>query len=308
MGCAASMPPAHRLAILPKLCVVNVKLTTCWPPPTGFAMVLLLYSSPVLLQVPAGQTGGVEQFGQRAGRGGRLPRVSCEQDRHKGGLSQSPPFIVGTALQRERCSADLGPKVSGVSGTIFRFNFQTTYSDVIARLDRATQHSRDGSAHAIGLGVLDAPRSRGMTTAERASAFPRRGSRPGCWPNHPRKSRRAQGMPGAGCTHGLVCIKKHTSSKPQVHRKRPGIPCAMVYGLFRALPGDRALLPPSPARRGSVFANLAPASGRQNHTTSPSASDAARLASSKRPPHPALNVRDDAYAPPIEPGQGEGSH
>ena len=32
---------------------------------------------------------------------------------------------------------------------------------------------------------------------------------------------------------------------------------------------------------------LAPASGRQDHTTSPSASSAARLASPKRPPHPA---------------------
>jgi hypothetical protein len=31
-------------------------------------------------------------------------------------------------------------------------------------------------------------------------------------------------------------------------------------------------LPPSSARRVSVFANLAPASERQNHTTSPSAS------------------------------------
>src|SRR6478672_11339627 len=45
----------------------------------------------------------------------------------------------------------------------------------------------------------------------------------------------------------------------------------MVYGLLRALPGDRALLPPSPAR-SLLLANLAPASGRQNHTTSPSAS------------------------------------
>src|SRR5450755_3715325 len=47
-------------------------------------------------------------------------------------------------------------------------------------------------------------------------------------------------------------------------------------GLLRALPGDRALLPPSPARRVSVFASLAPASGRQDHTASPSARSAAR--------------------------------
>jgi hypothetical protein len=42
-------------------------------------------------------------------------------------------------------------------------------------------------------------------------------------------------------------------------------------GLFRALLGDRAFLPPSPARHVSVVANLAPASGRQDHTALPSA-------------------------------------
>ena len=30
------------------------------------------------------------------------------------------------------------------------------------------------------------------------------------------------------------------------HAEHSGIPCAMVYGLLRDLPGDRALLPPSP--------------------------------------------------------------
>jgi hypothetical protein len=55
----------------------------------------------------------------------------------------------------------------------------------------------------------------------------------------------------------------------QVTPKTPGIPRAMVYDLFRALPGDRALLPPSPADHS---ANLTPASRRQDHTTSPSVS------------------------------------
>jgi hypothetical protein len=45
----------------------------------------------------------------------------------------------------------------------------------------------------------------------------------------------------------------------------------MVYDLFRALPGDRALLPPSPLR-SLLLKNLTPASRRQDHTTSPSAS------------------------------------
>jgi hypothetical protein len=74
-------------------------------------------------------------------------------------------------------------------------------------------------------------------------------------------------------------------------------------GFLRALLGDRALLPPSPAKIS--FANLTPASGRQDHTTSPSASSAARLHRHPRPPHPALYVRDDRETPLCEAGRGE---
>src|ERR1700733_12575728 len=45
----------------------------------------------------------------------------------------------------------------------------------------------------------------------------------------------------------------------------------MVLRLIRALPGDRALLPPS-SLRSLLLKNLTPASGRQDHTPSPSAS------------------------------------
>src|ERR1700677_5133667 len=56
----------------------------------------------------------------------------------------------------------------------------------------------------------------------------------------------------------------------------PGIPARDgVNGLFRTLPGDRACLPPSLAEMPS--ANLTPASGRQDHTTSPSARLRSRL-------------------------------
>jgi hypothetical protein len=66
---------------------------------------------------------------------------------------------------------------------------------------------------------------------------------------------------GSGCcAHALV----------RSHRKSPGIPRAVVYGLLRALPGDRALLSPSPLR-SLLPKSLTPASRRQNHTTSPSA-------------------------------------
>jgi hypothetical protein len=76
-------------------------------------------------------------------------------------------------------------------------------------------------------------------------------------------------------------------------------------GVLRALPGDRALLPPS--RASSSLAHLTPASGCQDHTTSPSASapfvrTSNSCASPRRPSHPAprfVTTRD----PPLLPGQ-----
>jgi hypothetical protein len=76
-------------------------------------------------------------------------------------------------------------------------------------------------------------------------------------------------MPGARCTRSLVCagvVSMHTS----IHSESPessDIPRAMVYGLYRALPGDRL----SCHRRWQIIANLTPASRRQDHTSSPSA-------------------------------------
>src|SRR5205807_1185061 len=49
----------------------------------------------------------------------------------------------------------------------------------------------------------------------------------------------------------------------------PAFPTQWFYGLLRALPGERALLPPSLAEDST---SLAPASRRQDHTTSPYAS------------------------------------
>jgi hypothetical protein len=60
----------------------------------------------------------------------------------------------------------------------------------------------------------------------------------------------------------------HELHSPQVQTELSDFPRAAVYGLLRALPGDRALLPRSFA---DCSTTLAPASGRQDHTTSPSA-------------------------------------
>src|SRR3982074_836171 len=70
--------------------------------------------------------------------------------------------------------------------------------------------------------------------------------------------------PIAACAEVVV----ESTRVSQVTPESPGIPRAMVYGFLRALPGDRAFLPPSPAL---LSTDLTPASGRQDHTSSPSA-------------------------------------
>ena len=78
------------------------------------------------------------------------------------------------------------------------------------------------------------------------------------------------GMPGARCARSRACrventrVSHHGHTGNARHSPRNGF-----NGFLRALPGDRALLPPSPA---ALAASLTPASGRQDHTTSPSAS------------------------------------
>jgi hypothetical protein len=73
-----------------------------------------------------------------------------------------------------------------------------------------------------------------------------------------------------------------------------GIPCAMVYGLYRALPGDRALLPPSRARSSCALDTSVGVSGPHDFTVR---ADDARPASSSRPSHPRLTCRDDRDTP-----------
>jgi hypothetical protein len=145
--------------------------------------------------------------------------------------------------------------------------------------------------------VAFAPRNDVASISDMPPRIPRRDA-PGLCINCPRQQR-AQGMPGARCTRSLACkVKKHTSVVTTGSPEQPGIPCAMVYGLFRALLGDRACLPPSPAEM--VSANLTPASRRQDHTTSPSAASTIRQACChvhRIPPHV-----DDVRNAPL-PGQ-----
>src|SRR5712672_177189 len=76
-------------------------------------------------------------------------------------------------------------------------------------------------------------------------------------------------MPGVDAP-AASCVIKNTRVS---HHRYTGITrhsrTQWFYGLLRALPGDQACLTPSPAL---LIADLTPALGRQNDTTSPSAS------------------------------------
>jgi hypothetical protein len=83
-----------------------------------------------------------------------------------------------------------------------------------------------------------------------------------------RRECRAPGAPAASRVEKNTRVSHHGHAGFTRHSPRNGF-----NGFLRALPGDRALLPPSSAENS---ANLTPASGRQDHTTSPSASSAVR--------------------------------
>src|ERR1700676_1312207 len=81
----------------------------------------------------------------------------------------------------------------------------------------------------------------------------------------------------------------------QVTPESPGTPRAMVYGLYRALPGEPGFL--ATVAGGIASTDLTPGGGFQDHTTSPSARQRPRLWHRLRPPHPAAHVRDDRETP-----------
>jgi len=107
---------------------------------------------------------------------------------------------------------------------------------------------------------------------------------------------RAWGMPGARCTRSPLCNKKAQGWKPQVHRKSPGIPARNGFnGFLRALPGERACLPPSPrgSRRVSPLGLTSPSAKLDASVGASGPHDFAvrrmrpRQKRSLRPPHPA---------------------
>src|SRR5437667_5671749 len=102
-------------------------------------------------------------------------------------------------------------------------------------------------------------------------------------------------MPGARCTRGLVCQKLH-SWRTRAYRAAETLRHPLRNGFtayFVLSPVSGLFLPPSPLR-SLLLKGLAPASRRQDHTTSPYAlafsSGVKKRLTPKRPSHPAPHV------------------
>ena len=127
------------------------------------------------------------------------------------------------------------------------------------------------------------PRSRGATRPKFCKIF--------APPNRGRRESRVSDAPAAArVVVGSTRVSHHEFTGNIRLSPRNGF-----NGLFRALPGDRALLPPSPLR-SLLLRNLTPASRRQDHTTSPSASRAVRYRRIRVHRIPS-RVRDDREPP-----------
>jgi hypothetical protein len=132
-------------------------------------------------------------------------------------------------------------------------------------------------------------------------------SRPSLAGALPLVGKRAQGKPGAGCTRSLACeMRKHTSKSTtgSTGATRPSLRDG-VNRLLRTLPGDQALLSPSPAEPGAS-GPIRPTSPIRKLDANPGASgpydsavrtSRARRTRCLRPSHPAPNTRDDREAP-----------
>src|SRR4051812_2699416 len=111
-------------------------------------------------------------------------------------------------------------------------------------------------------------------TTEYAFTFSRRLAPEVCYSPCPRKS---EGAGKTGCLlHPRSRVrfaqtKLHTSI--QGSGSIPAFPAQWLYGLLRALPGERLFCLRRP-REASLLLDLAPAPRRPNHTTSPYASGA----------------------------------
>jgi hypothetical protein len=122
---------------------------------------------------------------------------------------------------------------------------------------------------------------------QRAQRYPEKGAAP---PQEGGGECRTLGASAAACA--LVestRVSHHGHTGITRHSPRNG------FTTYSALSSGTGLV--APVVSGISSTNLTPASGRQDHTTSPSARVRSRLWRTSRPSHPAPNVRDDRETP-----------
>jgi hypothetical protein len=120
-----------------------------------------------------------------------------------------------------------------------------------------------------------------MTVNSRHTFAPRDAMRPSrAFIFRPKRGRGECRVPVAPAASRALCVGRERTRVTTSTPESPGIPARNGFnGFLRALLGDRAVLPPSsadmvlskPGRADLTSANLTPASGRRDHTTSPSA-------------------------------------
>jgi hypothetical protein len=130
---------------------------------------------------------------------------------------------------------------------------------------------------------------RGMTAERNASASSRR-ARPSHAGNDTLVEQpRAQGRPGARCTHGprakeCLRVRALTTGTGGI---TPAFPAQWFTAYFALSPVNQLVATVIVDKAHASFDDLAPAWARQDHTTWPSAKAAARQSAASRPPHPA---------------------
>jgi hypothetical protein len=151
-----------------------------------------------------------------------------------------------------------------------RIEFQMLHcASAISRFPDAQLHIRRGS-RSLSSGAHSRDSVASLNDAEHAFAFSRlmvpelvRNLTLGI--NRGRRECRATDAPMAPCA--IKSTGVGTTGTPD----QPAFPAQWFYGLYVLSSVTIAWLPPSSARCVSIIADLAPASERQNHTTSPSA-------------------------------------
>jgi hypothetical protein len=109
-----------------------------------------------------------------------------------------------------------------------------------SRLDHCCLWNTGSPAGACHRARIRATRWR-VTTTEYAFEISRRNSPEVCWRTSRPLVQRAQGRPGARCTRGLACncAQKTRTRAYRFSGNTPAFPAQWLYGLLRALPGER---------------------------------------------------------------------